>query len=71
MIMDNFREKVGEEGRKGHNSPVGPKETSGLQLQGWGWGQMKRVSRCSLKGCGYRYLCLQEYQRALPQTQGN
>lgn len=38
-ITGSSKQKGGEEGRKGHSSPVGPKETSRL-----GWGQVKRAS---------------------------
>lgn len=54
------RRKVGEETRKGHNNPVGPKETEGLQLHDWGWGQVKRA-RHTLKDGNWGYLHFQEF----------
>lgn len=59
--MTVLKGKQKRAGRGAINSSIRPKDTVGLQLQGWGWGQVKRVSDSLKNRLGYFHL--KKYQR--------
>lgn len=54
--MTVLKGKQKRAGRGAINSSIRPKDTVGLQLQGWGWGQVKRVSDSLKNRLGYFHL---------------